>query len=217
MLRLARSALLALTLGAAVPACSAHPLKAAAELRAVADDALALSDALEARIADGIDTHDDRQFAYEAVLRKEKDTVEYGFARAAIAGRLVQAKGLLAASLVKDVEYWARRSRQLDPNFRGGAATRMLGTLYVLAPTDFLDHGDSEEGLSLLEGLVKARPEDPQNHLRVAEAYVALGDKEPAKPHLCFALAHAAKLRKDEQKLLHKVWDDAGKPPCPSP
>ena len=77
------------------------------------------------------------------------------FARADVTGRLVQQRGFLAANLVPDIERAARRSRELDPNFRDGAATRLLGTLYVIAPAAVLEHGDSEQGLELLEGLVR--------------------------------------------------------------
>ena len=64
----------------------------------------------------------------------EQDTAAYAFARAAVTGRLVQQRGLRGASLVGEVERWALRSRELDPDFRDGAATRLLGTLYVIAP-----------------------------------------------------------------------------------
>jgi hypothetical protein len=179
------------------------------------DDALAVSDALEALIAAGHDTLADREYAYEIVRAHEEDTAAYTFARAAVTGRLVQQKGLRAASLVPEIERFARRSRELDPDFRGGAATRLLGTLYVVAPARLLKHGDSEEGLALLEGLVQKHPDDLENHLRLAEAYVALGDPAPAGPHLCRCLAHKAALRPDDQALLQLLVDNTRLPPCP--
>jgi predicted Zn-dependent protease len=136
------------------------------------------------------------------------------FARAAVTGRLVQQKGLMAAHLVPEIERCARRSRDLDPDFRGGAATRLLGTMYVMAPAVLLQHGDSEEGLQLLEGLVQTHPKVPENHLRLAEAYIALGDPAPAGPHLCRCLADKAALRPDDQRLLQHLIDGAGLPPC---
>jgi len=186
------------------------------ELRAVGDrqDALALSDALEALIAVGQDTPADRKYAYAIVRVHEEDTAPSMFARAAVTGRLVQQKGLLAAHLLPEMERCARRSRDLDPDFRGGAATRLLGTLYVMAPAVLLQHSDSEGGLELLEGLVQTHPEVLENHLRLAEAYVALGDPAPAGPHLCRCLADQAALRPDDQKLLHQLIDDAGLPSC---
>jgi len=187
-----------------------------AELSAAGDrqDALALSDALEALIAAGQDTPADRQYAYDIVHAHEEDTAPSLFARAAVTGRMVQQKGLLAAHLVPEIERCARRSRDLDPDFRGGAATRLLGTLYVMAPAASLQHGDSEVGLQLLEGLAQTHPEVLENHLRLAEAYIALGDPAPAGPHLCRCLANKAALRLDDQGLLQQLIDAAGFPPC---
>lgn len=186
------------------------------ELSAAGDrqDVLALSDALEGLIAAGQDAPADREYAYDIVRVHEEDTAPSLFARAAVTGRLVQQKGLLAAHLVPEIERCARRSRDLDPDFRGGAATRLLGTLYVMAPAVLLQHGDSEVGLQLLEGLAQTHPEVLENHLRLAEAYVALGDPAPAGPHLCRCLANKAALRLDDQKLLQQLIDDAGLPPC---
>jgi hypothetical protein len=178
-------------------------------------DTLALSDALEQLIAAGKDTAADRAFAYEQARGREESSAAYAFARAAITGRYVQTHGLAGVRHVAEVETWARRSRELEPGFRGGAATRMLGTLYVLVPATMLSHGDSEEGLSLLEGLVKQHPDVPENHLRLAEALVALGDPAPAAPHLCFCLAARASLRPDEQVLLARIVKDAEMPACP--
>lgn len=197
-------------------ACATRKGAVHPELSAVGDrqDALALSDGLEALIAAGRDTPADREYAYDIVRVHEEDTAPSMFARAAVTGRLVQQKGLLAAHLVPEIERGARRSRDLDPDFRGGAATRLLGTLYVMAPAVLLQHGDSEGGLQLLEGLVQTHPEVLENHLRLAEAYIALGDPAPAGPHLCRCLADQASLRLDDQVLLRQLVDDAGLPPC---
>lgn len=211
------SFLLALALTLSATGCaSGSPSAAAPELvQAARGDALVLCEALEARIEAGTDTPSDRVFAYEAVKRLPEETsAAYTFARAAITGRLVQHRGLLAVDIVREVEHFARKSREIDPAFRDGAATRMLGTLYVLAPSDLLEHGNSEEGLSLLEALVARAPDSAENRLRLGEALVALGDKEPAAPHLCAALARRSALRRDEQLLLDKVYADAGRPAC---
>ena len=180
-------------------------------------DALAVSDALEGLIAAGQDTPADREYAYDVVRAHAGDSAPSLFAQAAVTGRLVQQKGLLAAHLVPEIERCARRSRELDPNFRGGAATRLLGTLYVMAPATFFEHGNSEIGLELLEGLVRTHPDVLENHLRLAEAYIALGDPGPAGPHLCRCLAHKVALRPDDQRLLQQLIDDARLPPCAPP
>jgi hypothetical protein len=195
----------------AVRRSAGHPeVPAAADRR----DALEVSDALEALIAAGRDTPADREYAYEIVRVHTEDTAPSLFARAAVTGRVVQQKGLAAARLVPEIERCARRSRDLDPDFRGGAATRLLGTLYVMAPAMLLEHGNSEVGLELLEGLVRMHPDALENHLRLAEAYISLGDPAPAGPHLCRCLAEKEALRPDDQKLLQQLVDDARLPPC---
>jgi hypothetical protein len=180
-------------------------------------EALAIADALEVLIAESKDTPHDRQLAYEHVREKEEPTAAYAFARAAVTGRLVQSKGLTAALLVREMEAFALKSRELDPSFRNEAATRMLGTLYVLAPATLLANGDSEKGLDLLQGLVKRHPEVVENHLRYAEALIALGDPEPATSSLCRCRAQKATLRRDDQALVEKLFQDAGSPECPAP
>jgi hypothetical protein len=189
------------------------------ELAAVArqGDTLALSDALEALIAEGQDTPADRAYAYSVVRKQEPNTAAAAYARASVTGRLVQDQGLRAATLIRDVERYGLRSRALDPNFRDGAAALLLGKLYVMAPTTLLKHGDSETGLELLEEITAAHPDKPENHLRLAEAYVTLHDPEPAGPHLCFCVAHRDALRADDRLLLQGLLDEAGPFPCAPP
>jgi tetratricopeptide (TPR) repeat protein len=190
---------------------SANPALVAAAERG---DALALSDTLEQLISDGQDRGTDRKLAYEAVKRHQEDTAAYAFARASITGRFVQQRGFRAVGLLAEVEDFALRSRELDPDFRDGAADRLLGTLYAMAPSKFLKHGDSELGLELLEDLVEKRPDIAQNHLRLAEAYLALGDPDPARPHLCTCLEMRSRLRRDESALLDRLIADAGVLDC---
>ena len=169
-------------------------------------DPLVVSDQLEALIEEGKDTPDAREKAYEQVRRNPGNTAGAAFGRAAVTGRLVQQKGLLAANLVRDVEFYARRSRELDATFRDYASTRMLGTLYVMAPASLLKHGDSESGLEILEVLAREHPDVPENHLRLGEAYVSLGDNEHARPEVCRCLAVRSRLRRDDQALLNQLF-----------
>jgi hypothetical protein len=133
-----------------------------------------------------------------------------------LAGRLAQVEGIAALSLVREVERYARLSAELDPTLRQGAAWRLLGMLYVLAPPALVEHGDSETGLELLERATQKWPRHPENHLRLAEAYLALGDPKPAQPHLCFCLSHRARLRRDDQRLLDELSKQAGVTKCPA-
>jgi hypothetical protein len=180
-------------------------------------DAIQIYDALEALIAEGDDSNSDRKLAYKAVRDRNEDTAAFQFAWAALAGRYVQYKGLLASHLLKDMERHARRSIELDPDFRNGAAKRLLGTMYVVAPASMLEHGDSEVGLEMLEELVAKYPQDPEAHLFLAEAYITLNDPAPAHPHLCFCLDVKGSMRKDQQLLLDNLISDAGTVACGSP
>lgn len=206
-----RSALLAFALMGAGAACASSGnsrVHATLTEKAQTFDAIGLSDALEALIAEAKDTPEDRAYAYYQLQGHDDGSAAYAFARAAVIGRFVQAHGLTKGPLVAEMERYARQSRTLDPTYRGSAAQRMLGTLYVIAPAALLKHGNSEEGLALLEDLVTKHPEVPENHLRVAEAYIALGDGRPAYPHLCTCLAKKASLRKDDQKLLDHLVEE---------
>ena len=131
-----------------------------------------------------------------------------------LAGIWRNRKGLRAATLIADVERYGLRSRELEPNFRDGAATLLLGRLYVMAPPAFLDRGDSETGLELLEEIAAAYPDKPENRLSLAEAYLTLQDPAPAGPHLCFCVARRAALRPDDQRLLKGLLEEAGPLPC---
>ncbi|MFO0554831.1 MAG: hypothetical protein U0271_41020 [Polyangiaceae bacterium] len=208
-------------LSVAGPACT-EPAQLRPELSAAANvSLLALSDALEALIADGKDTDEDRQAAFEAALRIPIRSAGDAFGRAAITGRLAEKQGALSllgedspTSLVGEAEKYALISRKLDPDFRQGAAARMLGTLYIFAPANMLEAGNSEDGLELLEGLVTAHPEVVENQLRLAEAYIALNDKEPGRKPLCLALRDRARLRRDEGQLLDKLAKEYPKIDC---
>ena len=212
-------------------ACSG-PVQVRPELSKASASALTLSDALEDLIAQGKDTEEDRDVAYDLVRKLPTDSAGDAFGRAAIAGRVAEKKGPIAlfstdkspTSLVAEAEEYAIKSRNKDAVFRDGAATRMLGTLYVLAPADMLKHGDSEEGLAMLEGLAKAKPDMVVNQLRLAEAYVALGDPQPARVPLCLIQAKKASLRRDDQTLFATLVDkvkplkcDALPAPTPAP
>jgi len=169
-------------------------------------DCLAVSDELEGLIEKGTDTPAAREVAYEKVRQSPCEGAGQSFGRAAVTGRIVQQKALLAANLVRDVETYARRSRDLEPTFRDYASTRMLGTLYVLAPAALLKHGDSETGLELLETLVHDHPDVPENRLRLAEAFVSLGDTESARPQICRCLNVRDRFRRDDQQLLNQLF-----------
>jgi tetratricopeptide (TPR) repeat protein len=206
-----RSTLLAAVL-VALAGCRPHgtvnnpTFAASAEAR----DPIAVYEALEALIDAEKDTKADREDAYAVISSWEEETPAYAFARAAIAGRLAENRGLQAGGLVTEAEAYARKAREMEPDFREGSATRMLGTLYILAPSRLLKHGDSETGLEMLEEEVEAHPGRPVSRLRLAEGYIALGDPDPAKEHLCAAKAAESELGAGDRRLLAKLIEESG-------
>jgi hypothetical protein len=178
---------------------------------AAARDPLAIYEALEAKIAEGKDSEQDRSDALsEASGIADDQSAAYAFVRAALAGRVAENRGAKAGKLVTESEGWAMKSIERDPEFRDRAATQLLGSLYVMAPGRLVEHGDSEKGLEMLEKLVASKPDEPRYRLRLAQAYVHLGDDEPAHEHACASLAGRAKLRGDEQKLLDALVTELG-------
>jgi hypothetical protein len=184
-------------------------------LAAETGDALGLSDALEELINDGRDTARDRKFAYDQVIHMKEDSAQAAYARAVVTARLVEVRGLRAASLVRDVEREAERSRQLDPGFRNGAATQVLGMLYVMAPGALLAHGNSERGIALLEELVRRYPGVLEHRLRLGEAYLSLGDLESAEPHVCHCLPLRQNLESADRRRLDRLVGDNPDLKCP--
>ena len=178
--------------------------------------AIEVYERLEALIDAQKDGKQDREDAYALVIERADTSPEYYFARAAVAGRLAENRGLQAMGLVAEAEDYARRVRAIDPDFRAGAATRMLGTLYVLAPPSLVEHGDSEDGLELLEGEVQTHPDRLISRLRLAEAYIALGDPDPGKEHLCVVQRGESQLSAGDRRLLAKLIADAGPLKCPA-
>lgn len=169
-----------------------------------------MTNALELLIDEGRATLDDRRAAYDAICAWKGDSAEYAFARASLAGRLAQLTGITAIALVRDMESWGRLSLKLDPNWHEGAARRMLGTMYVLAPGSLVQHGNSEDGIELLEQQAAEYPSNPANRIRLAEGYITLNDPDPASAHLCFVLQHEKELRPTDATLLQALLEQVG-------
>ena len=174
-----------------------------------AGDYQAIYEDLEAAIAGGTDSEDDRQQAMDRVREIADDgTAAYAFARAAIIGRVAELRGVKAGKLVTEAEQWAKTSIDRDPEYRQQAASRMIGSLWVMAPPRLIEHGDSEEGIDLLESLAEKHPEVPENGLRAAEAYLFLGDPDPAVPHLCRIRSARDALRPDDRALYDRLVEE---------
>ncbi len=199
----------------APPAAPAAPAASPALVSAAGRGLLALSDALEAEYDAGPPSEGDIRWAYDQAKDRAVTTAADAYGKAKITARWVQLRGALAAGQLREVERLLLLSQKLDPGFRAGAARRALGVLYVNAPARLLEQGDSERGLELLEELVREHPEDVENPLRLAEAYVALGDPEPAHPLLCDCQRRRSSLRAADQRRLDELMREADAPACP--
>ncbi|MCY1062967.1 hypothetical protein [Nannocystis sp. SCPEA4] len=216
-----RSSLLAAAL-LALAACRPHGNASNPKFAAAAEghDPIAVYEALEAQIDAGTATKEDREDAYALITSWEEDTAAYAFARAAIAGRLAENRGAQAGGLVTEAEAYARKAREKEPDFREGAATQLLGSLYVAAPSRLLKHGDSETGIELLEKEVEAHPGRAVAQLRLASGYITLGDQDSAKEPLCAAKGAEDRLGAGDRRLLAKLIEEAGGAEalaCPAP
>jgi len=179
-------------------------------LEAEREGAWSIYEALELRVASGSVSDADRLAALEKLRVAEDDhTAAYAYARAAVAGRVAELRGLKALKILEEMRTWSLESIARDPGFEDMAAQRMLGTLYVLAG-DHLDAGDSEDGLELLEAVVDSFPDRADNQLRLAEAYIALGDPDPGIEPLCLAALGRAALSGEEQILLASLLEELG-------
>ncbi len=199
------SSLAACAVAAAPPA-----EQVAAPLRDREASLLTLADRLEASIDAGSVTEQDRLYVYHQARERGVRSAEDALGYAMIAGRLAQLRGLAAGKLVGEVEQHARSSIERDPNLRQGAAKRLLGTLYVMAPPSLLEAGDSEVGIELLEEVVERWPDQSQNRLRLAEAYVALDDPQPAVAHLCWLSGQRSQLRRTDAELFSQLVERVG-------
>ena len=172
-------------------------------------DAIAVATALEELIEAGEDTRSDREYAYYKLQAFNDGTAGYSYARALVAARLAERRGVAGLEQVKEAEAYAMRSISISPTYRDGDARRLLASLYVMAGS-YTRHGDSEAGLAMLEDLVEQYPTDGRNHLRLAEALISLGDVESAVEPLCQARGLDAQFKVSERELLGRLEAEAG-------
>jgi len=80
------------------------------------------------------------------------------------------------------------RAAELDPTIDHAGPYRLLGSLYGLSPEPPISLGDEEKGLDYLIKAVKLAPDEPENHVRLAEVLAAMGRKAEAKQAVQHAL-----------------------------
>lgn len=143
------------------------------------------------------------QYAQEDRAQQEKDiasAVDLG--RRAVAAVPKRAEGhyYLAAALglfsqahsaINHLTETAREGElaaAIDPTIDHAGPYRLLGSLFGFAPEPPISIGDQDKGLELLRQAVTLAPDDPENHLRLAQLLAAMGKPAEAKRQLQTAL-----------------------------
>lgn len=154
-----------------------------------------------------------RRLAELMVTRAPKRPEGYYY-EAAAAGLLAQVHLAPGREVQEAVERPALELLELDPSYEQGGAMRILGALYVKAPTWPAGVGDVDEGLELLERAVREYPNHPLNHLFLAQALQKVGRKAEAIVELRKVLKFppegewklvAAPFRQDARQLLRDM------------
>ncbi|GEM_PF-2094554 len=109
--------------------------------------------------------------------------------------QLAPMKGL---DLVHIMEQEALRASKLSPEVDFGGPDRMLGELYLKAPSAPISVGDLDKSLEHYEKAVKVAPDFAMNRLGFASALLEDDEKEKA----CVQYETALKSKKIDEKLL---------------
>ena len=117
-----------------------------------------------------------REMAEAAVARDPKNGTAHYLA-AYLAGLEAENQPLKGLALVPLIERGAIRASRLNPELDHGGPDRMLGELYLRAPDPPVSIGDLEKAIDHYQRAVSQDPDFIENHLGLAEAYLA--DEEP--------------------------------------
>jgi tetratricopeptide (TPR) repeat protein len=143
------------------------------------------------------------QYAQEDRAQQEKDIASaVDLSRRAVAAAPKRAEGhyYLAAALGLFSQFHSVRNHlpemaregalaaAIDPTIDHAGPDRLLGSLYGFAPEPPISIGDQDKGLALLRLAVNLAPDEPENHVRLAELLASMGDRTEAKRQLQTAL-----------------------------
>ncbi|HUJ79950.1 MAG TPA: tetratricopeptide repeat protein [Nitrospiria bacterium] len=143
------------------------------------------------------------QYAREDRAQQERDLASaVDLSRRAVAAAPDQVEGhyYLAVSLglfsqahsaINHLTEMAREGEiaaSINPRVDHAGPYRLLGSLYGFAPEPPISFGDQDKGLELLRQAVKLVPDEPENHLRLAQLLAAMGKREEARNEVQTAL-----------------------------
>jgi hypothetical protein len=111
-------------------------------------------------------------------------------------GQLARTELLGALKIVREMEREFKTAAELDAQFDFAGPERNLGLLYRDAPGWPASIGSKRKARTYLEQAVKLAPDDPENHLNLAESFLQWHDADAAKKEL---------------DALDSLWPDAQK------
>jgi len=119
------------------------------------------------------------------------DDAEAAYVRALNLGLFVRAKGMLAVGRLSELVALLKTAGALPAQDQGGPL-RVLGLLYVRAPSWPMGPGDLDAALEILQRAVRDYPNHPLNHLYLAYALVDAGERARARSEIARAQALCA-------------------------
>lgn len=119
--------------------------------------------------------------ACRRVVVRQPKAVEGHYYLAMNLGQLARTKTLGALKLVDEMELEFKTASELDAKFDFAGPDRNLGWLYFSAPGWPTSIGSRGKARQHLERAVKLKPDYPENHLNLIEAYLKWGDKNGAQ------------------------------------
>ena len=122
--------------------------------------------------------------AARSALRQDSRLAPAVYYLALNVGQLARTKTVGALRLVGEMEALLKKSVELEPTIDFAGAHRSLGLLYRDAPGWPLSIGNKGKARQHLVKAVELRPDFPENHLCLLEAYLQWGDKRTVQSRL---------------------------------
>jgi hypothetical protein len=124
--------------------------------------------------------------ACQELLARETNSAPGHYYLAMNCGQFARAEApsVAAYRLVKQIENEFKTAADLDKSFDYAGPERCLGLLYRDAPGWPFSIGSKRKARDFLEQAAKLAPDDPENHLNLAESYLQWHESDNAKSEL---------------------------------
>lgn len=119
-------------------------------------------------------------YANKAVML-DKNRAEAYYYRASATGLFAQQHKVQSKDAMKMIRNDALKAVSIEPDLDRGGPHRLLGALYLRAPGPPAGIGSIRRALQHLQEAYRLFPQDPENLLFLAEAYIELDQKNQAK------------------------------------